>query len=25
LPWLLQRHDRSWHLFLCHYLEARRA
>jgi uncharacterized protein YbaR (Trm112 family)/SAM-dependent methyltransferase len=25
LPWLLQRHRRSWHLFLCHYLEARRA
>ena len=24
LPWLLQRHDRSWHLFLSHYLEARR-
>jgi len=24
LPWLLQRHDRSWHLFFTHYLEARR-
>ncbi|MFH1463586.1 MAG: methyltransferase domain-containing protein [Pseudomonadota bacterium] len=25
LPWLLQRHDRSWHVFFSHYLEARRA
>jgi SAM-dependent methyltransferase len=24
LPWLLQRHDRSWHLFQSHYVEARR-
>jgi SAM-dependent methyltransferase len=24
LPWLLQRHGRSWHLFQSHYLEARR-
>ncbi len=25
LPWLIKRHDRSWHIFLSHYLEARRA
>jgi uncharacterized protein YbaR (Trm112 family)/SAM-dependent methyltransferase len=24
LPWLLRRHDRSWHVFVTHYLEARR-
>lgn len=25
LPWLLQRHGRSWHVFLSHYLEASRS
>lgn len=25
LAWVLQRHDRSWHAFRCHYLEARRS
>ena len=25
LPWLLQRHGRSWHLFLSHYVEAVRS
>ncbi len=24
MPWLLQRHERSWHVFLTHYVEARR-
>jgi SAM-dependent methyltransferase len=24
LPWLLQRHERSWHVFLCHYVEGRK-
>jgi uncharacterized protein YbaR (Trm112 family) len=25
LAWVLQRHDRSWHAFLSHYVEARRS
>jgi uncharacterized protein YbaR (Trm112 family)/SAM-dependent methyltransferase len=25
LAWVLQRHDRSWHAFLSHYLEGRRS
>lgn len=25
LPWLLERHRRSWHVFLTHYVEARKA
>ncbi len=25
LPWTLQRHNRSWHLFLSHYVEAARS
>ncbi len=25
LPWVLQRHNRSWHVFQTHYVEARRS